>query len=133
MIHTRYPHRTQLRTISMILTFDNKFDQIDEAGCMFIFQIKHQYSFWIIAIYYSMHCYGFYTDFHDPVLVTLWHNFERHHNNLSRVNYLMTTVKIESIHSLTFTYPFVYNTYEIKTFPLCAISLHSEFLGLFNE
>jgi hypothetical protein len=38
---------TQLRTISMILTvtFDNKFDQIDEADCMFIFQIKHQYSF----------------------------------------------------------------------------------------
>ena len=46
-----------------------KFDQIDEADCMFIFQIKHQYSFWIIAhmtlntnqsiIYYSMHCYGF--------------------------------------------------------------------------
>jgi hypothetical protein len=39
------------------------------------------------------------TDFHDPVLVTLWprsgHNFERHHNNLSSVNYLMTTVKIE--------------------------------------
>ena len=33
----------------MILTFDNKFDQIDEADCMFIFQIKHQYSFWIIA------------------------------------------------------------------------------------
>ena len=26
----------------------NKFDQIDEADCMFIFQIKHQYSFWII-------------------------------------------------------------------------------------
>ena len=26
-----------------------KFDQIDEADCMFIFQIKHQYSFWIIA------------------------------------------------------------------------------------
>jgi hypothetical protein len=43
--------RTQLRTISMILTvaFDNKCDQIDEADCMFIFQIKHQYSFWIIA------------------------------------------------------------------------------------
>jgi hypothetical protein len=36
---------------------------------------------------------------YDPVLVTLWprsgHNFERHHNNLSSVNYLMTTVKIE--------------------------------------
>ena len=31
--------------ITMILTFDNKFDQIDEADCMFIFQIKHQYSF----------------------------------------------------------------------------------------
>jgi hypothetical protein len=34
-----------------------------------------------------------------PVLVTLWptsgHNFERHHNNLSSVNYLMITVKIE--------------------------------------
>jgi hypothetical protein len=29
--------------------FDNKFDQIDEADCMFMFQIKHQYSFWIIA------------------------------------------------------------------------------------
>jgi hypothetical protein len=27
-----------------------KFDQIDEADCMFIFQIKHQYSFWIIDI-----------------------------------------------------------------------------------
>ena len=26
-----------------------KFNQIDEADCMFIFQIKHQYSFWIIA------------------------------------------------------------------------------------
>ena len=26
-----------------------KFDQIDEADCIFIFQIKHQYSFWIIA------------------------------------------------------------------------------------
>jgi hypothetical protein len=41
------PPRTQLRTLSMILTvaFDNKFDQIDEADCMFIFQIKHQYSF----------------------------------------------------------------------------------------
>jgi hypothetical protein len=25
------PHRTQLRTISMIFTFDNKFDQADEA------------------------------------------------------------------------------------------------------
>ena len=51
MIRTRYPHRTQLRTISMILTvaFDNKFDQIDEADCMFIFQIKHQYSFCVIA------------------------------------------------------------------------------------
>jgi hypothetical protein len=50
----------------MIFTFDNKFDQ---------------------------------TDFHDPVLVTLCprsrHNFERHNNNLSSVNYLMTTVKIE--------------------------------------
>ena len=35
----------------MILTvaFDNKFDQIDEADYMFIFQIKHQYSFWIIV------------------------------------------------------------------------------------
>jgi hypothetical protein len=42
-------HRTQLRTISMIFTFDNKFDQIDEADYMFIFQIKHQYYFWIIA------------------------------------------------------------------------------------
>ena len=41
MIRTRYPHRTQLRTISMILTvvFDNKFDQIDEADCMFIFRV----------------------------------------------------------------------------------------------
>jgi hypothetical protein len=33
------------------------------------------------------------------ILVTLWprsgHNFERHHNNLASVNYLMTTVKIE--------------------------------------
>jgi hypothetical protein len=34
-----------IKIISMILTFDNKFDQIDEADCMFIFQIKHQYSF----------------------------------------------------------------------------------------
>jgi hypothetical protein len=34
MIRTRQPHRTQLRTISMILTFDNKFDQIDEVDCM---------------------------------------------------------------------------------------------------
>jgi hypothetical protein len=25
------------------------------------------------------------------------HNFERHHNNLSGVNYLMTTVKIERV------------------------------------
>ena len=49
-------------------------------------------------IYYSMHCYWFYTDFHDPVL-SFWptsgHNFERHNTNLSSVNYLMTTVKIE--------------------------------------
>jgi hypothetical protein len=29
--------------------FDNKFGQTDEADYMFIFQIKHQYSFWIIA------------------------------------------------------------------------------------
>jgi hypothetical protein len=50
--------------------------------------------------------------------VKIRHNFEQHHNNLSSVNYLMTTVKIESIHSFTFTYPFVYNTHEIKTFPL---------------
>jgi hypothetical protein len=27
------------------VAFDNKFDQIDEAHCMVIFQIKHQYSF----------------------------------------------------------------------------------------
>ena len=33
----------------LIVAFDNKFDHIDEADCMFIFQIKHQYSFWIIA------------------------------------------------------------------------------------
>jgi hypothetical protein len=33
----------------MIFTFDNKFDQTDEADYMLIFQIKHQYSFWIIA------------------------------------------------------------------------------------
>ena len=39
----------QLRTISMIFTFDNKFDQTDEVDYMFIFQIKHQYSFCIIA------------------------------------------------------------------------------------
>jgi hypothetical protein len=39
------PHRKQLRTISMIFTFDNKFDQTDEADYMFIFHIKHQYSF----------------------------------------------------------------------------------------
>ena len=39
----------QLRTISMIFIFDNKFDQADEDDYMFIFQIKHQYSFWIIA------------------------------------------------------------------------------------
>ena len=38
-------HRTQLRTISMIFTFDNKLDQTDTAYYMFIFQIKHQYSF----------------------------------------------------------------------------------------
>jgi hypothetical protein len=29
----------------MIFTFDNKFDQTDEADYMFIFQIQHQYSF----------------------------------------------------------------------------------------
>jgi hypothetical protein len=29
----------------LTVAFDNKFDQIDEADCMFIFQIKHQYSF----------------------------------------------------------------------------------------
>jgi hypothetical protein len=29
----------------LTVVFDNKFDQIDEADCMFIFQIKHQYSF----------------------------------------------------------------------------------------
>ena len=33
----------------MIFTFDNKFYQADEADYMFIFQIKHQYSFWIIV------------------------------------------------------------------------------------
>ena len=33
----------------LTVAFDNKFDQIDEADCMFIFQIKHQYSVWIIA------------------------------------------------------------------------------------
>ena len=104
-----------------------KFDQIDEADCMFIFQIKHQYSFWIIAhilfnaLLRVLTWLG--TDFHDPVLVTLWprswHNFERHHNNLSSVNYLMTTVKNwKSIRSFTFTYLFVYNTHDIKTFPL---------------
>jgi hypothetical protein len=52
IIHFPYlPHRTQLRTHLMILTFDNKFDQIDEADCMFIFQINHQYSFGIIVQY----------------------------------------------------------------------------------
>jgi hypothetical protein len=35
----RGSYRTQLRTISMIFTFDNKFDQTDEAEYMFIFQI----------------------------------------------------------------------------------------------
>jgi hypothetical protein len=48
-LETHIPHRTQLRTISMIFTFDNKFDQTDEVDYMFIFKIKHQYSFWIIA------------------------------------------------------------------------------------
>jgi hypothetical protein len=38
------------------------------------------------------------------------HNFERHHNNLSSVNYLMTTIKIER----AFIHPFVYNTHDIK-------------------
>ena len=44
-LETHIPHRTQLRTISMIFTFDNKFDQTDEVDYMFIFKIKHQYSF----------------------------------------------------------------------------------------
>jgi hypothetical protein len=36
--------------ILLTVAFDNKFDQIDEADCMFIFQIKHQYSFcWFYA------------------------------------------------------------------------------------
>ena len=91
MIRTRLPHRTQLRTISMILTvaFDNKCDQIDEADCMFIFQIKHQYSFWIIAHILFNALLRVLNRFSSG------HNFERHHNNLSSVNYLMTTVKIE--------------------------------------
>jgi hypothetical protein len=63
------------------------------------FRLNTNIAFESWPIYYSMYCYGFYlirTDLHDPVLVTLWprsgHNFERHHNNLSSVNYLMTTV-----------------------------------------
>jgi hypothetical protein len=43
--HNLYiPHQTQLQTISMIFTFDNKFGQTDEADykcTCFIFQIKH--------------------------------------------------------------------------------------------
>ena len=99
MIRTRQPHRTQLRTISMILIFDNKFDQIDEADCMFIFQIKHQYSFWIIihilfnALLRVLNRFSWPRSSHS--VTKSGHNFERHHNNLSSVNYLMTTVKIE--------------------------------------
>ena len=75
----------------MIFTFDNKFDQ---------------------------------TDFHDPVLVTLCprsrHNFERHNNNLSSVNYLMKTVKIERafIHSRSDVFLLSYSVQKPQNFPL---------------
>jgi hypothetical protein len=57
------------------------------------------YPFWIIAHILFNGLLQVLNRFSWPVLVTLWprsrHNFERHNNNLSSVNYLMTTVKIE--------------------------------------